>query len=75
MRPFVGINYACYPSNVRASLILNSVLEDRPEWLVAGEKAVDSLESRMAALAAALETELYQLAQGDENLVSDMIEA
>ncbi|CAJ1398253.1 unnamed protein product [Effrenium voratum] len=74
-------NFATYPNNPRAALILNKTLEDQPEWQVAvpdfkGKRHANrSLEHRMEALAHALDTELHALAHGDAVLLSETIEA
>ena len=84
------INFACYAGNPRGALILNKTLDDRPEWSVSttGDEKISSrqshhrnsmcrrsLEQRMDALSRALDAELYQLALGDPQLVSETIEA
>lgn len=84
-------DFVSYKGNPRAALILNRTLEDRPEWSVSPAEEKTSavarqghhrnsisrktLEQRMDALSSALDSELYQLALGDDNLISETIEA
>lgn len=84
-------DYVSYKGNPRAALILNRTLDDRPEWSVSPSEEKTSavarqghhrsslsrrsLEQRMDALSSALDSELYQLALGDDNLISETIEA
>jgi len=84
-------DFVSYKGNPRAALILNRTLDDRPEWSVSPSEENTSavarqghhrnslsrrtLEQRMDALSSALDSELYQLALGDDNLISETIEA
>lgn len=84
-------DFVSYKGNPRAALILNRTLDDRPEWSVSPTEENTSavarqghhrnslsrrtLEQRMDALSSALDSELYQLALGDDNLISETIEA
>ncbi|CAE7197432.1 unnamed protein product [Symbiodinium natans] len=82
-------NAACYAHNPRVALILNRMLEDRADWQVTIPSHQDhrgkrhtvsghgwrSLEHKMEALAATLDEELHALAHGDENLLTESIEA
>mmetsp|Transcript_64179 Transcript_64179/g.150646 ORF Transcript_64179/g.150646 Transcript_64179/m.150646 type:complete len:787 (+) Transcript_64179:78-2438(+) len=81
-------NAACYPHNPRVALILSRMLEDRADWQVTlpvqegiqkreavAAHAWKFLEHKMESLASTLDEELRDLAQGDENLLTESIEA